>query len=217
MNKVLPVDRPKKKARRFYDRVSTVYDWLAASEQEHIHKAVNKLPLKPGDKILDVGSGTGNALAWIAEKLSATGQVVGVDISHRMLQGSRAKIIRSTPKPHLVQGDGANLPLQSSSFNGIFCAFTLELFSVDEIPVVLNEFQRVLQPGGFIAVLSLVQEPRSMAIRIYELAHQLFPVIVDCRPIPLVNFLEQSGFSVIETYKETNWGLPLQIAIGKAA
>ena len=56
---VAPILRTKEQARRYYDRISPLYDWLTASEKPLIEKAVTALAPQTGETILEVGSGTG--------------------------------------------------------------------------------------------------------------------------------------------------------------
>jgi len=78
---------------------------------------------------------------------------------------------------------------------------------------VLKEIRRILQPSGRLVIAALAQEPRTPAIRLYELAHQVFPTAVDCRPIPLNDLLVKQGFIIETTEKSLNWGLPVQITL----
>jgi ubiquinone/menaquinone biosynthesis C-methylase UbiE len=215
MNKILPVNRTKRQARRNYDRISGIYDWITASEKDYIEKGVRALAIAPGEKILEIGSGTGTGLALIAEALAGEGRVVGVDLARQMLTESQKKTRDANPTPLLVQGDGARLPLQSDQFNAVFCSFTLELFAKTEIVTVLSEIKRVLRPSGRLAVVALAQQPRTLAVKLYERAHQWFPVAVDCRPIPLPDLLKENGYQIQSTTKLINWGLPIDLVVSK--
>lgn len=213
MSELLPVKRSKSQARRYYDRISGIYDWIASSEIIFIKKGVDLLSALPGEWILEIGTGTGTGLALIARALSGEGTLVGMDLSHRMLLASQEKTRVPNPAPYLIQGDGTHLPVQGDWFDGILCAFTLELFSAEEICTVLKDIQRVLKPSGRLVVVALAQQPHNLAVRLYELAHQLFPVAVDCRPIPLVDLLEDNGFKIRVKDTSMNWGLPVHIVL----
>jgi len=206
MKPISPVTRSKDQARRYYNRISGIYDWLTASEKPLIEKGVRMLCPKPGETILEIGCGSGTALALLSKKHAKSGSAIGLDLSHQMLLKSQKK-----SKARLVQGDAAQLPLIGESFDGIFCSFTLELFPEKEIPRVLNEIQRMLKPGGRLVVVALTQKPSSLALRLYEMAHRLFPVAVDCRPIPLQQLLRKNGFKILSTNQLMNWGLPVKI------
>lgn len=210
MKNILPVNRTKAQARRYYDRLSRIYDLLTQSEAGLIQLGAQILSVQPDEDLLEIGCGTGRALQAFAETAPGKGLRVGLDLSYQMLAHIQTKHIA----PILIQGDGACLPLQAARFDAIFMAFTLELFSEADIYRVLQECHRVLRPAGRIGVVALASTPRTFALRLYELAHRLFPVAVDCRPIPLAALLAENGFGLMQAEKKHNWGLPIHLTVG---
>ncbi len=206
-----PINRTKAQARRYYDRLSHNYDLLTRSEAGLIQQGAQILSVQPDEDLLEIGCGTGRALQAFAETVPGKGLRVGLDLSLQMLTYIQTKNI--TPTPILIQGDGACLPLQATRFDAIFMAFTLELFSVADIHRVLQECHRVLRPAGRIGVVALSSTPRTFALQLYELARRLFPVAVDCRPIPLAALLAENGFGRVHDEKEHNWGLPIHLTV----
>ena len=114
-------------------------------------------------------------------------------------------------------GDAAKLDfIEAESLDGVFMSFTLELFDNPEIPRVLQECQRVLKPGGRIAVVSMTKtNPPGMAVRMYEWFHETMPNYADCRPIFARQALEQTGFVMQDVSLSSMWGLPVEIVLGK--
>ena len=208
---MLSINRSKDQARRYYDRISWFYEVLTTSEKGIIQQGIEMLAVHPGERMLEVGCGPGTGLRLIMETTPAIENLVGIDLSRKMLLQSRQKQI--SPYPHHIQGDGAHLPLMHDTFDVLFSAFTLELFSEEEIHLVLSECSRVLKPGGRLGIVSLAGSPRTLSVRLYELAHQLFPVAIDCRPIPLVDLIEKNGFYIQTAEKTLNWGLPVMITL----
>lgn len=213
MNKISPVKRSKKEARKYYNSISNIYDWITASEKKFFRKGVEILSVSPGERILEVGCGTGRALAMISKELSSSGSLVGLDLSHQMLLESQQKNQSQTPAPYFIQGDGVNLPIKNNFFDAVFLSFTLELFSIEEMQVVLRQIKHVLLPDGRLLVIAMAKEPYNLPVRLYELAHQLFPVALDCRPIPLPDLLADNGFVIREKTKRMNWGLAIDIVL----
>ena len=208
---MLPINRSKAQARRYYDRISRFYEALTTSEKGLIQQGIEMLAVQPGERMLEVGCGPGTGLKLITETTPAIEALVGLDLSRKMLLQSQRKQI--SPDPRHIQGDGAHLPLVHDAFDALFSAFTLELFSEEEIQLVLSEYSRVLKPDGRLGIVSLTGSPRTLSVRLYELAHQLFPVAVDCRPIPLVDLLEKNSFYIQSMKKTLNWGLPVMITM----
>lgn len=209
MPAIPPITRSKAQARRNYDRLSSVYDVLTAGEKHLTEQGTALLNLQPGERVLEIGCGTGTGLQMLASPSDDDRLLVGLDLSHKMLLRSQAKI----PAVGLVQGDGTHLPLHSQSFAVVFSAFTLELFSAEDIHCVLGECWRVLIPGGRLGLIALAQTPRTLALKLYELAHQLFPVAIDCRAIPLLSLLEENGFTILTATQSSTWGLPVAITL----
>ncbi|MBW6465459.1 MAG: class I SAM-dependent methyltransferase [Brevefilum sp.] len=208
---MLPINRSKTQARRYYDRISSFYQTLTSSEGGILLQGVERLAVQPGERLLEIGCGPGTGLKLIAETTPGIEAIAGLDLSLKMLRQSQRKQI--SPIPHYIQGDGAHLPLASEAFDALFSAFTLELFSEEDIHRVLGECRRVLKPNGRLGIVSLVGSPRTLSVRLYELAHRLFPIAVDCRPIPVADLLEQNGFYIQTAEKTLNWGLPVMITV----
>lgn len=210
---MLPINRPKAQAQRYYDRLSRIYDWLTASEQTLIIKGVDALAPQPGETILEVGCGTGTGLVEIDRRMQAKGQVIGLDLSFKMLKKSKDRMAAAHERCLLVESDAGLIPLPSSSIDAAYCAFTLELFSHQDMVTTLNEIRRALVPEGRIVVVSLSREPHNLMTRLYELGHRLFPVALDCRPIPTEAILREAGFNLTSSHKFMNWGLPVDIIL----
>jgi demethylmenaquinone methyltransferase/2-methoxy-6-polyprenyl-1,4-benzoquinol methylase len=211
MKTPLPIEREKEQARAYYDRLSSIYDFLTRSEAAIIRQGVDLLSVTAGETVLEIGSGTGTALEMMATRLGEGRCLVGLDLSGEMLIKSQEKL--TAAQTALVQADAAHLPLKKKRFDAVFCAFTLELFSVEDIPVVLDEIHRVLKPGGRLTLVTMAQTPRNLAVRLYETAHRLFPVAIDCRPIPLLDILAETPFKVESHQKLLNWGLPIHLVL----
>jgi ubiquinone/menaquinone biosynthesis C-methylase UbiE len=209
MKNISPILRSKEQARHYYDWISGIYDWLSLSEKPLIEKGIEALSPQPGERILEIGCGTGLGIALMNEAIDSpkgrANTIIGLDISHQMLLISQEKT-----NANLIQGDAANLPLKASAFDALFCSFTLELFSEADIPIILQSFHRALKPNGRLVVIALVKPPENVAVKIYEFAHRLFPVAIDCRPIPLKDILINNGFQIASEARFMNWGLPVE-------
>ena len=69
-------------ARRFYDRISRAYDFIADSSEHAVRDlGVRALGLSHGQRLLEIGCGTGHGLVSLADAVGQTGRVHGVDIS----------------------------------------------------------------------------------------------------------------------------------------
>lgn len=214
---ILPVPRSKEQAKRFYDRISKIYDYLTgAFERKYAEMALERLSIREGETVLEIGFGTGHCLKRLAESVGKTGKAYGVDISSGMLEVARRRLDKAKlmDRVELYCGDAASLPYSDNTFDAAFMSFTLELFDTPEIPKLLEKLKRVLKPGGRIAVASMSKENgESILLRLYEWAHKKWPKYVDCRPIYLEQSLRDAGYEIRKKEKLRLFGLPGEIVV----
>jgi len=203
------VNRPREKARESYNSLSRWYDLFTGSEKRFTDMGIQMLDVQPDASVLEIGCGTGHALAEFTNKNK---EVFAIDLSEKMLKVARKKT-QTTPV-HLCQADGLSIPFSNKQFDNVFISFTLELFDTPEIPKVLHEIHRVLKEDGKLGIVSLAKQ-ETLAVRIYEWFHRRMPTLVDCRPIYLQPVLKETGFQIQESTLKTMWGLPVEIVIAK--
>jgi ubiquinone/menaquinone biosynthesis C-methylase UbiE len=202
--------------RRNYDRLSRWYDLFTGSEKKFTEAGLQILGVRPGERVLEVGFGTGHALEKLAEKTGKDGLTVGVELSPGMIEVARKRLQAAGPEScaRILRGDGTWLPFSARSFDAVFLSFTLELFSEAEISVVLQECHRVLNSEGRLGVVSLAKRD-ALACRLYEWGHKRWPALLDCRPICVTKSLEAGGFRVQAAKVKTMWGLPVEIVLAR--
>ena len=99
-----------------------------------------------GDRVLDVGCGTGVLARAAADRVAVENQVTGVDINEGMLAVAR----RIRPRIDWRQGDATKLPLPDETYDVVMIQFSLMYFP-DRLSA-LSEMIRVLKPGGRLAI-----------------------------------------------------------------
>ncbi|CAL9366861.1 2-methoxy-6-polyprenyl-1,4-benzoquinol methylase, mitochondrial [Streptomyces sp. enrichment culture] len=110
--------------------------------------AVAELGLRPGDRVLDAGCGTGRALPPLRAAVGRSGLVVGADLTPAMLQAAvRAGRDRDG---RLLLTDVAALPLRSQSLDAVFAAGLIA--HLPDPAGNLRELARVVRPGGVLAL-----------------------------------------------------------------
>jgi ubiquinone/menaquinone biosynthesis C-methylase UbiE len=221
MAEVAPVERPVALARATYDRIAAVYD-LAENPFEYRarRRGLRLLAAHPGERVLEIGPGTGHALAALARSVGPAGQVIGVDLSARMLGRSRRRAAGAgyTGRIRLIQGDAHRLPLHAGAFDAVFMSFVLELIDTPQIPPLLDECRRALRPGGRLAVVSLqLTQPPATMTRLYLAARRHLPTVLDCRPIPVTDLLAATGWHLQALQPLSLSGLPATAAVATPA
>ena len=206
-------------ARSLYDRLSRRYDLMAdASEHAIRERGIRAIGLSQGERVLEIGYGTGHGLVSLANAVGQTGQVHGVDLSSGMTAVARARIesagVRNVT---LTVGDADVLCFRSNVFDAVFMSFTLEVFE-SAVPNVLAEVRRVLRNGGRLGLVAMAEtgETNPM-IDLYHWAHQHWPHLVDCRPIDVASVLQAARFQTETAAVSAIWALPVVIAIGVKA
>lgn len=205
--------------RRFYDRISRVYD-LIADQSEHASReeGVALLAPSPGDVVLEIGFGTGHALLDLAKATGPSGRVLGVELSFGMLQVARHRLQENLAQGTVLpfHGDARHLPIAAGSLDAAFSSFTLELFSDQDMRRVLGELKRVLRGSARLGLVSMAEpDTRNLEVELYRWLHRHFPHIIDCRPIDGAQVLSENGFDVVEQGRRSIWGLPVDILVGR--
>jgi demethylmenaquinone methyltransferase / 2-methoxy-6-polyprenyl-1,4-benzoquinol methylase len=135
---------------RDYDRVGAL---LSLGQDPRWRRAlVARVRAAPGDRVLDVATGTGLVAEELVRSHGCT--VVGLDQSDEMLAVARAKLAARpelAARVELVRGEAERLPFTDAQFDAL--TFTYLLRYVDDPPSALHELARVVRPGGTIAAL----------------------------------------------------------------
>ncbi|MBC7186647.1 MAG: class I SAM-dependent methyltransferase [Calditrichaeota bacterium] len=131
----------------FFDRLAPSWDREAA--QDVTPSIVARLELRPGERILDVGAGTGRLSRALAAAVGPMGLVLGLDFSRKMLQVAREH--KSAAWQHLVCADVLHLPVPACSFDRVVCFCCFPHFRNQ--PRALRELRTALAPGGRIYVI----------------------------------------------------------------
>ena len=114
------------------------------------HRLVADARLRPGLRVLDLGSGTGYPALLAGDVVRSEGSVVGIDLAESMLAVATRKA-KALGMQHVTfrTGDVTTLPFDAASFDAVISRFCLMF--LPEIPKALKDIARVLKPGGYIA------------------------------------------------------------------
>ena len=105
---------------------------------------------KPGERVLDVGCGTGIVAREVASRLAATATVTAVDLSTNMLAVARAVAAGEGLTIEWCEGNAEQLPFRDNAFDLVLCQFAL-MFVVDKA-AALSEMRRVVSGSGRVLI-----------------------------------------------------------------
>jgi ubiquinone/menaquinone biosynthesis C-methylase UbiE len=142
------VTESKGASRRHFDRWARVYErdwtsrWLGRLQQQ----ALESLELSPGDRLLDVGCGTGAAVRRAAPLVE---RAVGVDLSPMMIARAR-ELGAGLAEVEFLEADAESLPFADGEFTALLCSTSFHHYPNAQVAV--HEMARVLAPGGRVAI-----------------------------------------------------------------
>ncbi len=202
--------------RTFYDRISRTYDLVAdASERRCRDRGVEVLGARPGERVLELGFGTGHGLVALAAAVGSTGRVCGLDISPGMLTVARDRVGEAgTRNAALTLGDARSLCFQDATFDAVFIGFTLGLFGAEAIRGVLTEIHRVLRPSGRLGVVAMATSRNASAmVEICHWLHRHFLHLVDRQPSDVRDVFERARFRILLEDAMSMWERPGAVAV----
>ena len=168
----VPEDQKSSKVRAVFKSVAPSYDLMNDLMSGGLHRlwkkfTVDLAAVKPGEKILDVASGSAD-LAIAFAKISGAGNVWQTDINEAMLSVGRDRLVNAGLATPNALCDAERLPFSSDSFDLVTVAFGLR--NMTHKDVALAEMTRVLKPGGRLLVLefSKVHETLKKPYDIYS-------------------------------------------------
>jgi demethylmenaquinone methyltransferase / 2-methoxy-6-polyprenyl-1,4-benzoquinol methylase len=144
-----------------FDRIAGLYDRMNSVMTAGLHhqwrrRAADLAALSPGDRALDVATGTGDLAFELARRVTPGGEVVATDFSERMLEIARAKAASASEPAAGVRFETANalaLPYADGSFAAATVGFGARNFA--DLEAGLREMARVVRPGGRVVVLEI--------------------------------------------------------------
>jgi phosphatidylethanolamine/phosphatidyl-N-methylethanolamine N-methyltransferase len=145
-----------------YDKLAKVYD-LTFGPTLHPGRlqAIQRMDIQPGERVLEVGVGTGINLSLYPKNCSVT----GIDFSGSMLEKARERVSRKGLRNiRLLQMDAGDLKFADDSFDIVYAPY---LISVVPDPVkVAREMRRVCRPGGRIIFLNHFLSPNAILSKV---------------------------------------------------
>lgn len=183
--------------REFFDRAAGDWDRMIDDRTvETLRYIVSQLQVEEGDRVLDVGTGTGVMVPLLLERVGDSGEIVGMDFSPKMLEVARAKGFPLNVE--FVEADAARTPFPDSGFDLVVCNAVIPHLA--DKAAALAEMNRVLKNGGVLAICHA-----SSRYQVNSMHHEIGGAVANDR-IPeaaeLWVLLSEAGFTEMEIRDE---------------
>ena len=185
-----------------YDRIGRWQGTQGFYEGRAVTDMVATARLDTAAAVVEVGCGTGALAASLLEKwLPPESTYLGLDVSPKMVELTRRRILTFGPRARVQQTDGHSpWPVPDDGADRVLAAYVLDLFSPEATDEFFSEAARVLRPGGLVAVTSLAPGPSGPARAVCAAWTRLWRVdphlTGGCRPVELDPHLPASWHRV---------------------
>lgn len=214
------------KAQKKFDAVAPYYFWImGALEIKPNNKALAMAAIKTGEKILDIGFGTGWVLERLVQLVGPQHTTYGLDYSEGMKKVAFHNLKQKNlhKSVELVTANIKQMPYPDQNFDVVFLSFVLDLLPQEDIPKALAEIKRVLKPNGRLIVVSMTKQGKGIykaARLLYEWMYYKWPTIggyrTSCRPIYIENDIIRAGLKIKDYELTSITGFMFPIAIIRA-
>lgn len=175
---------PASDVREDYDRLSVSYDrYFAERMAKYARELVARLDLRPGARVLDLATGTGNLALALADAVGARGETIGVDQSPGMLAKAEERRRRGGNPPCRFVCEDMHSALSSypdCSFDAITCGWAI---GYGDPPLLVKTIARKLKPGGKLGLIENARDTlapiRAASLKVAQTLPQHLQRIMD--------------------------------------
>ena len=179
---------------RFYDPMIKV---LTLGKEREVREATLDLAgLCKGERVLDVGCGTGNLTLWAKNRVGETGTVCGIDPAPEMVEAARGKSADAGVDIELRTGVIERIPFPEDTFDVVLSSFMVHHIPEDVKRAGFKEVRRVLVPGGRLLVVDI--EPTDLPLLGALFTHLIGHGRIRGNINALPALLKEAGFDGVE-------------------
>ena len=198
-----------------YRRIAPSYDlWAWLTESKARDRCLELAAIQNGEDVLEVAVGTGLAFERILH-VNPSGRNEGIDLTDAMLIRANKKAAKSgTNNYRLEIGDAYDLDFPDDSFDVLVNNYMFDLLPQQDFLTVLEEFKRVLRPGGRLAMVNMTKGQRWYN-GIWERIYEINPALLGgCRGVLLFPQLDVCGFIHVKREYVSQLTFPSEVVCG---
>ncbi|MDO9536925.1 MAG: class I SAM-dependent methyltransferase [Thermoplasmata archaeon] len=189
------------RTRKRYDRWSRYYDAFdlgGVNDQKKL--AIDILELSPDSTVLDVGTGTGAILPYLAGKLKG-GKVIGIDFSEAMVAKANSRISKAglSSKAEAIVADCTALSFEPETFDSALATFAFTSFPEPEKAIV--EVARVLKFSGKFSILDTGKPLGKPSFRYRCLKAMMWRAGFTDISLDIPKIVKESGFRILKLHR----------------
>jgi ubiquinone/menaquinone biosynthesis C-methylase UbiE len=215
---IIEAQAPTEAIRKSYDLGSNIYGLFSALfERKPRMIALKRASIQPHDTVLEVAVGPGLGLVEILKQVSKTNIVYGIDLSPKMLEKAQQRVQKTRfTNVDLREADARQLPFPDETFDIVFNCYMLDLIPLGDLSVVLEQFKRVLKPGGRLVLVNM-SKPDACQRTWWESVYQRLPrrwvpyLLGGCRPVVMAGLVNDVGFEEVRREFVPDLFLPSEI------
>ena len=200
-----------------YRKIARIYDlWAWLTESKARDRCLALAAIRDGEDVLEVAVGTGLAFERILAA-NPSGRNEGIDLTEAMLIRAASRAAKSGSRNYRLEvGDAYDLDFADNSFDVVVNNYMFDLLPQQDFPKVLEEFKRVLRPGGRLAIVNMAKGERWYN-GIWERIYRINPALLGgCRGVSLLSQIEACGFKQTRREYISELTFPSEIVIGVA-
>ncbi len=214
---MLDAELEKSRVSEIYRRLAPSYDlWAWLTESKARDLCLEMAAIQNGEAVLEVAAGTGLAFERILRS-NPSGRNEGIDLTEAMLMRADRRAAKTGLDNYRLRvGDAYKLDFPDDSFDVLINNYMFDLLPQQDFLTVLEEFKRVLRPGGRLAMVNMTKGERWFN-GVWDRIYRINPALLGgCRGVSLLPQIEVCGFKHTTREYVSQMTFPSEIVYGVA-